>query len=363
MHRGKTHPNRNSAGLVPCPDLEVRTLGNVVIQEVEQGIALLLLVTDDVPGEALVDEEGLLPSNRVNSHDRVRGLNRLPTDNASPLPRKLCLVHSRVHSGQTLKALAELGGQAVVRLDLRSEEGVATDLGLVEDPEEGGRGRLLLVGDVGVPLEVGEEVFATVTPEALVVGIAVDDVELREALDVAGGGVVVDRAEVTEEWNIVETRVRSIGCPNLRGDFDLSLVAEVLEILVTEDQDLALSSVESKLVEALLRELRELDAADLSAEVGADVGDLSIGSEEVGLGGVSKETRLLGLCISFVRIVDTLYSGKVTHRRAQWEAPSRWGQRWGGSRGTRGPEQRVSESPVTGERWNDLQGLRRSPRP
>jgi hypothetical protein len=102
---------------------------------------------------------------------------------------------------QALQTFLEFGREAVVGLDLRCEEGVPADLGrLVEDEEEGGGRRLLFVGDVRVPAQAGEAVAAPVVAEAVVLGIAVDDVELWVARDVARGRVTVDRTEMPIEY-------------------------------------------------------------------------------------------------------------------------------------------------------------------
>jgi hypothetical protein len=66
--------------------------------------------------------------------------------------------------------------------------------------------------------------------------------------------------------------------------------------LVTEEEDLALGGVESELVQALLRELGKLDTANLSAEVGADVGYFRVLVQQVGLGGISAQAGIGVLC-------------------------------------------------------------------
>lgn len=69
---------------------------------------------------------------------------------------------------------------------MRKEEGVTTaNLGLVEDEEESSARRLLLVRDIGVPRGVAGTVGSSVFAETVVVGVAIDNVELGVALDVA----------------------------------------------------------------------------------------------------------------------------------------------------------------------------------
>lgn len=105
---------------------------------------------------------------------------------------------------ETLEALLKLGRQSVVRLDLGREEGVTADeRGLVKDEEEGGGGRLLLVCDVRVPLELGQPVASTVVFETIVLAITVDNMKLGVALYITGCGVTMDRTEVSVkalEW-------------------------------------------------------------------------------------------------------------------------------------------------------------------
>jgi hypothetical protein len=72
----------------------------------------------------------------------------------------------------------------------------------------------------------------------------------------------------------------------------LAVETEVLEVLVTEDQDLALRSVQSELVQTLLGELRELDTPDFGSKVRADMADFGVLVKEVGLGRVSSRTSI-----------------------------------------------------------------------
>ena len=66
----------------------------------------------------------------------------------------------------------------------------------------------------------------------------------------------------------------------------MAVGSNILEVLITEEKNLPLSSEESELVETLLGELRELDTANLGAEIWAEVVELHVGSEKVGFGGV-----------------------------------------------------------------------------
>lgn len=90
------------------------------------------------------------------------------------------------------------------------------------------------------------------------------DVELGISLHVSGRRVSLDRTEVL-------------------GELDLSVWTNIFEVLVAEDNDLALSDVKSELVQTFLRQVSELDARDLSTEIGANISGGSVGSEEMGL--------------------------------------------------------------------------------
>lgn len=51
--------------------MEVGTLGDVVVEELEEGIRLFLLEPDDASREALVDVQGLLLCYRMSADNRV----------------------------------------------------------------------------------------------------------------------------------------------------------------------------------------------------------------------------------------------------------------------------------------------------
>ena len=77
-------------------------------------------------------------------------------------------------------------------------------------------------------------------------------------------------------------------------DLNLSLRGEILEILVTEGNNLLLSNEEGALVETLLRELRDLHARDDSAEEGRELLDLDAILQQVGLLGISAKSGVGG---------------------------------------------------------------------
>ena len=53
--------------------------------------------------------------------------------------------------------------------------------------------------------------------------------------------------------------------------------------MVTEYDDFPLSNIETKFIQTLLGELRDLYATDFSTEVGTNVRNLGVRGEEVGL--------------------------------------------------------------------------------
>jgi hypothetical protein len=63
--------------------LEILSLGQVVVEEFEEEITLLLLVTDDAAAELWVDKKSLLASGGVGSNERVDGSNWVSADDAS----------------------------------------------------------------------------------------------------------------------------------------------------------------------------------------------------------------------------------------------------------------------------------------
>ena len=169
----------------------------MVEQELEQKIGLFLLEADDMSSESFVDEQGFLAGDGMDTNDGVLGFDRLAPHDATLLPRVFRLVNPRMDSAQTLEAFLELGGKAVVCFNLRPEQSVSADGGLIEDEEEGRSGGLLLVGNVRVPSDLSDAVAAVVVlEEGEGLGVEVDDVEFGEALDVARGWVALNGPKV-----------------------------------------------------------------------------------------------------------------------------------------------------------------------
>ena len=94
--------------------------------------------------------------------------------------------------------------------------------------------------------------------------------EFREAVDVPTRRMTMDRSEML--------------C-----DFDLAFWADVLEVLVTEGNNLLLGDKERELIKTLLGELRDLNAFDDSTEIRGDVLQRNTILEQVRLLGISTE--------------------------------------------------------------------------
>ncbi|KAJ3543851.1 hypothetical protein NM688_g5813 [Phlebia brevispora] len=69
--RHNTYPEHDGAGLPGRAHLEVRALGDVVEEEVEEVFRLFLPETDNAAREAWVDEQGLLAGDRVLADNGV----------------------------------------------------------------------------------------------------------------------------------------------------------------------------------------------------------------------------------------------------------------------------------------------------
>ena len=90
-------------------------------------------------------------------------------------------------------------------------------------------------------------------------------------------------------------RINKIGTFSPR-DFNLPFRTQILEVLISEEQYLALGSIQCELVKAFLGELRDLDPRYLRADVGADVVGCSVGSEEVRFRGICAGSWVGELC-------------------------------------------------------------------
>ena len=144
-------PDNHRSVLPSGSNVEVGALGNDLVQEVQDQIRLLLLETDNVSGELWVHEDGLLAGSRVLSDDGVDVLDGLSSNNTSSSNGGIGLLMGRVDSLESLESLLELGGKSVVSLGVVGEQSVSSSSGHLENTEESGSRRLLLVGDIRVP--------------------------------------------------------------------------------------------------------------------------------------------------------------------------------------------------------------------
>lgn len=143
-------------------------MGNVIIEELEQIVALLLFEPNDVPGELRVHVESLLSSRWMSAHDWMdlyQSYQQLyqhdssfphradwsPSNERAFLLRGCGLLIARMDSLQTEKTLSEGRRQAFKCLHLIGEKSIATGFGDVQGIEEGCAGRLILVCHITVP--------------------------------------------------------------------------------------------------------------------------------------------------------------------------------------------------------------------
>lgn len=64
-------------------NLEILTLGNVIVEEVEQVLAFLLFEADNAPAELGVYEKGFFARGRVRAHEWVDGSYGVAADDAA----------------------------------------------------------------------------------------------------------------------------------------------------------------------------------------------------------------------------------------------------------------------------------------
>lgn len=168
-----------------------------------------------------------------------------------------------LESGQTL---LEGWGETLVGLCHVAEQSVASGLGNIKRIQEGGPGRLVLVGHIAVP---GDRVgsVAKEVEETLVGGTAVDQVDFRESFRGTTGKRSATNFSTLGRWlgsvvpgwvNVQSSKISS----KLQGLFD----GKGSEILVSECDDLLLGHQQSQLIPALVVEAGELHATDLGAD-------------------------------------------------------------------------------------------------
>src|SRR5690242_8414191 len=87
-------PNDNSTWRPLDTSLEVLSLRNVIVQEIQQKIALLLLVANDATAELRIHEDRLLTGSRVGPYQRVYRRNWFTTNNTSSVSAVVGLLNS-----------------------------------------------------------------------------------------------------------------------------------------------------------------------------------------------------------------------------------------------------------------------------
>lgn len=91
MRRHTVIPDHNRARRPLDAGLEVLALGNVVVQKVEQEVALLLLEAHDASAELRVDEECFFARCRVRAYQRVDRGYGVAADDAAAVAGVVCL--------------------------------------------------------------------------------------------------------------------------------------------------------------------------------------------------------------------------------------------------------------------------------
>ena len=87
-------PNHDSTRLPLHPSLKVLTLGNMVVQEVQQEVAFFFLETNNTTAELWVYKQCLLASGWVRANQRMNGCHWFATDNAPSIPAIVRLLYS-----------------------------------------------------------------------------------------------------------------------------------------------------------------------------------------------------------------------------------------------------------------------------
>lgn len=218
--------------------LQILTKRDVVIQELEQVLALLLLEADDVARELRVDIDGLFACDGVSPDYGMDAAHWVAADDAAFLEGSLGLLVAGVDGFEAEEAFAEGGAETLVRFGLVHEEGVTSCLGHVQSIQEGSPWRLLLVSDITVPCN-GVCAVVEELSSRLVVRATMNEMDFGEASRSTRSGMNVQTAEVF---------------PELEGFLDW----ERSEVLVTEGDDLLLCDEEGELVLAGVGERAEL---------------------------------------------------------------------------------------------------------
>lgn len=157
-------PDHDGAGLPLDARLEVGAVREVVVQELEEGVRLLLLEADDVAGDLtvvsmrlkvevrggerltlVVDIDSLFARCGMGADNRVFVDDGLASLDAAPCSGGVDLFNTRVSSLETMKSLLEKRTQSLVCSDGINKESVTTSIRSIQDVQEGSARGLLLI--------------------------------------------------------------------------------------------------------------------------------------------------------------------------------------------------------------------------
>ena len=250
VHGGPVVPEPQVAFLPAVAD-DVLGCGHVVVEEAEEGLALLGGQPLDALGEAGIDEEVPAPRLGVGSDDGVLGRRQLGEGHAVPLAATNGLeqrsegASAVVNGGQSIDQLLDGSRQPFVGGLGVGPQGVTPRLGDHDGVEDRTKGRGLDEGDVGVPALA----VAVLAPHAVGELARLRVVDLEDLL------VLLDPRD-----DRVRDRDRAERC----GEF---LVLARGQMLAGEEDDLV---VEQRLADGRQRvgveRLVQVDAADLGSD-------------------------------------------------------------------------------------------------
>src|SRR5262252_541216 len=219
------------------PDLEFLARA-VLAQIVQDCTALLWCKPIDMGGEVAIDEQRLALRHRMRAHDRVRRLREdlalvvAPHQHIGPAID----VIAGVRGGQSFEIDLHAGRQGVIGGRLTGEQGIATAGRHRVEIEDAAERRLLVTGDIGVPV------------------LAADTLGVRISMDGQDLGMPFRPRRV---W--VDVQFTEISAEPLMGFH--------VERLIAEKQHLVLRESLMKLLDlAVAKWLGQCDALDIGAD-------------------------------------------------------------------------------------------------
>lgn len=174
---------------------------------------------------------------------------------------------------EALKPLSGTRREGLEELHTGADKGITPGgSGRLKHTDQSGARGLSFRGLVGMPLD-GTATLPGAADAEIVAVVVNDHVLLGASGEMRGPTVDVQRTKMAE-------------------DLLLALEANVLEILVAEDEGATLGGHECELIVPLLGVLRNLDAVDFSADIGREVDNLTCGGKEVGESRVGVVARI-----------------------------------------------------------------------